>query len=67
MYQNGFFVPFSVSCNLQYPSVYFQNCMGFGEYLDQIIRSHLTVAESTELTIKLSYPMGIIPNLVAPK
>lgn len=29
--------------------------MGFGEYLDQIIRSHLTVAESTELTIKVSY------------
>ena len=28
--------------------------MGFGEYLDQIIRSHLTVAESTELTIKVS-------------
>ena len=31
--------------------------MGFGEYLDQIIRSHLTVAESTELTIKVSYFM----------
>ena len=38
----------------QHPSVYFQNCMGFGEYLNQIIRSHLTVAESTELTIKVS-------------